>query len=133
MSNHQISSGADYAPTAQAEKVVGPGAFVFAAAYLDHGHIYGQTNGLKDSGATLKWVFDPDPAKVSAFVERNPEAQVAESYGQILADPDVRLVAAAAVPCQRADIGFQAMEAGKDYFTDKAPFTTLEQLAAARR
>ncbi|WP_372809196.1 Gfo/Idh/MocA family protein, partial [Pontiella sp.] len=72
-------------------------------------------------------------AKVSAFVERNPEAQVAESYGQILADPDVRLVAAAAVPCQRADIGFQAMEAGKDYFTDKAPFTTLEQLAAARR
>ena len=24
------------------------------------------------------------------------------------------------------------MEAGKDYFTDKAPFTTLDQLAAAR-
>lgn len=133
MSKHQISSGADYAPTAAGEKVVEPGEFTFASAFLDHGHIYGQTNGLKDAGATLKWVYDPNPERVADFVEKNPEAQAAESYEQILSDPEVRMVAAAAVPSERAGFGFQALEAGKDYFTDKAPFTTLEQLAEARR
>ena len=133
MSRHQIASGADYAPTAETEKVVKPGEFVFASAFLDHGHIHGQTNGLKDAGATLKWVYDPDPARLAAFQEKNPEAQAAESYEQILSDPDVQLVCAAAVPSERAGIGFQAMEAGKDYFTDKSPFTTLEQLEQARR
>lgn len=133
MSKHQISSGADYAPTADAVKVVEPGGFVFASAFLDHGHIYGQTNGLKDAGGTLKWVYDPDPAKVAAFVEKNPGVQVAESYDRILNDGEVRMVNAAAVPSERADIGFKALQAGKDYFTDKSPFTTLEQLEAARK
>jgi predicted dehydrogenase len=132
MSRFQVSNGAEYAPTAAAEKVVEPGGFLFAAAFLDHGHIYGQVNGLKDAGAALKWVYDPDPEKVTAFMEKNPEARAAGSYEEILADPEVRLVAAAAVPSERAAIGFRALEAGKDYFTDKSPFTTLEQLAAAR-
>jgi predicted dehydrogenase len=30
-------------------------------------------------------------------------------------------------------LGLRVMDAGKDYFTDKAPFTTLEQLASARK
>ncbi len=133
MSKVQIANGATYAPTATAEKVVQPGEFNFAAAFLDHGHIYGQTNGLKDSGATLTWVYDPDPKKIADFVEKNPEAQIAESYEQILNDDSVKLVTAAAIPCKRAEIGFAAMQAGKDYFTDKAPFTTLEQLDTAKK
>ncbi len=133
MAKVQIRNGADYAPTAEAEKVVEPGDFIFASAFLDHGHIHGQTNGLKDAGATLKWVYDPDPEKIASFLERNPEAKAAESYEQILDDPEIRLVAAAAVPSERAGIGLRALDAGKDYFTDKSPFTTLEQLAASRR
>lgn len=132
MPKHQIASGADYAPTAEAEQVVEPGEFVFASTFLDHGHIYGQTNGLKDAGATLKWAYDPDEKRLADFLEKNPEAQAAESYDQILNDPEVKLVCSAAVPSERAGIGFQALEAGKDYFTDKAPFTTLEQLERAR-
>ena len=31
----------------------------------------------------------------------------------------------------RGPLGVRVMEAGKDYFTDKAPFTTLDQLADA--
>ena len=50
-----IKDGANYAPTGEALKVVGPGEFCFASAFLDHGHIYGQTNGLRDAGATLKY------------------------------------------------------------------------------
>jgi len=133
MSTNQISSGATYAPTAEMEKVVEPGGFVFAAAFLDHGHIYGQVNGLRDAGGTLKWVYDPDPQKAADFLEKNPEAQIADSYSQLLEDPQVRMVAAAAIPNQRAEIGFQCLEAGKDYFTDKSPFTTLAQLEAARQ
>lgn len=132
MSNENIAKGATYAPTAKAEQVVAPGEFNFAATHLNHGHIYGQTNGLKDAGGTLKWVYDPDPEKVASFLEKNPEARVADSYLQILEDPEIRMVASAAIPNKRAEIGFQCMEAGKDYFTDKAPFTTLEQLETAR-
>ena len=33
---------------------------------------------------------------------------------------------------ERGPLGCRVMEAGKDYFTDKAPFTTLEQLSQAK-
>lgn len=127
-----IRDGANYAPTSQAEAVVSPGEFCFASAYLDHGHIYGQTNGLRDAGATLKYVYDPDPERVRKFCEAYPGVTVAESFEQILADPAIRLVNAAAIPDQRAAIGIRVLEAGKDYFSDKSPFTSLQQLDAVR-
>ncbi len=129
----QKSDGMNYAPQGQPRPVVKPGEFVFAAAYLEHGHIYGQCNGLVEAGAELRWVFDSDPAKVDAFRAKFPQARVARSLDEILADPDVRLVAAAAIPNERAAIGCRVMSADKDYFTDKTPFTTFEQLAEARR
>jgi predicted dehydrogenase len=125
--------GMNYAPTSRARPVVAPGEFVFAATALDHGHIYGQTNGLLEAGATLKWVYDPDPKKVEAYRAKYPQAQVARDEQEILQDPEVRLVAAAAVPCLRGPLGCRVMQHGKDYFTDKTPFTTLDQLAEARR
>ena len=128
----QIRDGATYAPSADMKKVVAPGEFVFAAAFLDHGHIYGQANGLLNAGATLTKVYDPDPRKVKEFTDRYPQARAVDDFDQILEDPDVRLVAAAAVPCERCAIGLRVLEAGKDYFTDKSPFTTLEQLESAR-
>lgn len=127
-----IKDGANYAPTSATEQVVAAGEFCFAAAFLDHGHIYGQTNGLCDAGATLKYVYDPDPARLQDFVATYPGVTVADSFEQVLADPAIRLVASAAIPDARAAIGIQVLEAGKDYFTDKSPFTTLEQLELAR-
>jgi predicted dehydrogenase len=59
--------------------------------------------------------------------------KVARALDEILADPEVRLVTAAAVTSERAALGVRVMRAGKDYFTDKSPCTTLEQLAEARR
>lgn len=125
--------GMNYAPQGKPAPVVRPGEFVIAAAALDHGHIYGMVNGLTEAGATLKWVYDPDPVKVSQFREKFPEARWAASLEEVLADPEVRLVAAAAVPSERCALGLQVMDAGKDYFTDKAPFTSLQQLESARR
>lgn len=128
----QKSDGMNYAPVGKAQPVVGRGEFKFAAIALDHGHINGMCNGLTEAGAELKWVYDPDPAKVAAFVKHFPQAQPARSEAEIFDDGEVRLVAGAAVPCDRCALGLRAIAAGKDYFTDKAPFTTLEQLASAR-
>ena len=128
----QKSDGMSYAPQGKPQPVVQPGEFRFAAAHLDHGHIYGQTNGLLEAGGEAKWVYDPDPAKVKAFQEKYPQAKEARSLDEILDDKEVQLVASAAVPCDRGPLGCRVMDAGKDYFTDKAPFTSLDQLAAAR-
>ena len=128
----QKSDGMNYAPQGKPSPVVKPGEFVFAAAHLDHGHIYGQCNGLLEAGAELKWVYDPDPKKVEAFLAKYPHTQVARSLDEILADDSVRLVSAAAVPCDRGPLGGRVMEAGKDYFTDKTPFTSLAQLDQAK-
>jgi predicted dehydrogenase len=113
--------------------VVKPGEFAFAAAFLDHGHINGQCNGLIEAGAELRWVYDPDPKKVEAFRAKFPQAKAARSFEEILDQPDIKLVAAAAVPSERGAIGCRVMEAGKDYFTDKTPFTAFDQLERARK
>ena len=63
----QKSDGMNYAPKGQAKAVCEPGEFRFAAIGLDHGHIYGECNGLIEAGGELAWVFDPDPKKVEQF------------------------------------------------------------------
>jgi predicted dehydrogenase len=125
--------GMNYAPKGKPNAVVEKGEFIFAAIALDHGHINGMCNGLVEAGGDLKWVYDPDPAKVQAFCKSFPQVKVASSEQEILNDPEVRLIAAAAVPSERGALGIRAMEHGKDYFTDKTPFTTLEQLEKAKK
>ncbi len=124
--------GLNYAPKGKAKPVCEKGEFPFAVAALDHGHIHGQTNGLIEAGGELRWVYDPDPKKVDAFREAYPQAQPVDSLERILEDSDIKMVAAAAIPCDRGPLGIRVMEAGKDYFTDKTPFTSLDQLKDAR-
>ena len=124
--------GMTYAPKGKPALVVGKGEFPIAAVALDHGHIYGMCNGLTEAGAELKWVYDPDPEKVAAFCRAFPQVNRTDSLEQVLGDPEVRLVAAAAVPSERCALGIRVMEAGKDYFTDKTPLTTLMQLENAK-
>jgi predicted dehydrogenase len=126
-------TGYDYAPKGKPQAVCQPGDFAFAAGALDHGHINGQCNGLIEAGGELRWVFDPDPLKVEDFQKRFPQVKVARSLDQILEDPEIQLIAAAAVPSERGPLGVRVMRAGKHYFTDKTPFTEMEQLAEARR
>ncbi|MEK3906989.1 Gfo/Idh/MocA family oxidoreductase [Oceanobacillus sp. FSL K6-0127] len=125
--------GMNYAPKGKPNPVVKAGEFPIAAAALDHGHINGMCNGLIEAGATLKWVYDPDPEKVQKFVEQFPEVEVASSLETILHDESIKLVAAAAIPSERSALGNKVIKAGKDYFTDKTPFTTMEQLEETKR
>ncbi|MEO6785898.1 MAG: Gfo/Idh/MocA family oxidoreductase, partial [Chthoniobacteraceae bacterium] len=94
---HQKSDGMNYAPVGKPSPVVKPGEFVFAAAALDHGHIYGQCQGLTEAGGECRYVFDPDAAKVEKFREKYPAAQPLRSMDEVLAQKDVQLVASAAV------------------------------------
>lgn len=123
----------DYEPTGKPGPVCTGDDFIIAAARLDHGHVYGQCEGLEQAGARVKWVYDPDPARIEAFRAKFPSARAARSLEEILGDSEVQMVAAAAVTSERGPLGCRVLRAGKHYFTDKAPFTTLEQLAEARR
>lgn len=122
------SDGMNYAPKGKPDPVVSKGEFKIAAIALDHGHIYGMCNGLTEAGAFVKWVYDKDPGKIAGFIKAFPEAKAAQSEEEILNDPEVKLVCSAAVTSLRASLGLRVMAAGKDYFTDKAPLTTLKQL-----
>ncbi|MEW4371894.1 Gfo/Idh/MocA family protein [Paenibacillus kandeliae] len=126
--------GMFYAPTTDYhnEPVCAPGEFVFAAVALDHGHIYGMCAELINAGGTLRWIYDSDPHRAESLQSKHPEARIAPSLETVLHDDEVLLVAAAAVTSERGPLGIRVMQAGKDYFTDKAPFTTLEQLVEAR-
>lgn len=130
MSN--VSDGMNYAPKGKPAPVVKEGEFGFSAVRLDHGHIYGMCNGLVEAGAELRYVYDPDPKKVEAFVKAFPGVKVANSEEEVFNDPETKLIAGAAITGERCALGLRAMEAGKDYFTDKAPLTTMEQLEAAK-
>ena len=124
--------GMNYAPKGKPMPVVPKGEFKFAAMALDHGHIYGMCNGLIEAGAELKWVYDPDAVKVAEFIKEYPNVRAASCETQIFEDPEVRLIAAAAVPSERCPLGLRAMDAGKDYFTDKTPLVSLAQLEAVK-
>jgi len=128
----QKADGMNYAPEGRPQPVCRAGEFRFGAVGLDHGHIYGMCNGLREAGGMLAAVYDPDPAKVEAFRRIYPDAAIARSEAEILEDPTLQLVAGAPIPCQRGPLGLRAMDHGKDFFTDKPPFTTLDQLEAAR-
>lgn len=125
--------GLNYAPKGKPNPVVNGDEFVFAAMALDHGHIGGMCNGLIEAGAKLKYVYDSNLERAEKFASNYPGAKVARSEEEVLSDPEVRLVAGAAITSLRAALGLRVMDAGKDYFTDKAPFTTIEQLEAAKK
>jgi predicted dehydrogenase len=124
--------GMSYAPVGKPAPVCKPGDFVISAVGLDHAHVYGQCRGLLEAGAAIKWVFDPDPEKTGSFAAAFPGVKTARSEDEVLQDPEVRLIAGAAVTSERCALGLRVMSHGKHYFTDKAPLTTLEQLAEAR-
>lgn len=98
----------------------------------DHDHIHGQLTRLQEGGARLVGYFEPDDALAAAFAARWPDAPRFAERDALLGRADVRAIACAAVPADRAAICVDAMWAGKDVLVDKPACTTLEQLATLR-
>ena len=105
----------------------------FSAIGLNHGHIYGQVNLLLRAGAELVSFYASEPELAGAFAGSYPEARQASSAQEILEDETIQLIVSAAVPDERGPLGVAVMRHGKDYMSDKPAFTTLDQLAEARR
>ena len=128
-----MADGMKYAPRAKAAPVVEKGAFKFGVIGLDHGHVVGMAHGLEDAGGELVAVYDPSEKNLSEFMAEFPSAEVAHSEDELLQRSDIQLITSAAVTADRGPLGLRVMDHGKHYFSDKAPFTTLEQLSDARR
>lgn len=105
----------------------------FSAIGLNHAHIYGQTNLLLRAGAELVSFYAPEEDLAAQYAQTYPQTQRVSDPRAILEDPTVQLVISAGIPCDRAPLGIQVMQHGKDYMSDKPGFTSLDQLAEARR
>ncbi len=127
------SNGQFYAPKGKAAPVCAKGEFKVGVIGLEHGHIYGMCNGLSEAGAEIGPVWDPDPAKVQGFLKAFPGARAAASEAEVLESRDLLMIAGAPIPCERGALGLKVMAHGKDYFCDKPPLTTLDDVAACRR
>lgn len=126
-------SGMNYAPEGKPCPVVGPGEFRVGVIGLDHGHIYGMNKGLREAGADICKVYDPDSAKAEEFVKQFPECEIVSSADAIYSDPTIRLISCASVASDRAAVGMKALDSGKDFFSDKPPFVRQEQVDEARK
>lgn len=105
----------------------------FAAIGLNHNHIYGQVEAVQRGGGEFVSFFAKEPELSAAFSKRFPQAKLARSAQEILEDKTIQLVVSAAIPDERAPLGIQVMQHGKDYMSDKPGIISLEQLAAVRR
>jgi predicted dehydrogenase len=105
----------------------------FSAIGLNHNHIYGQTNLLLRAGAELVSFYAPEPDLVAPYSQTYPQARLARSAQEILDDSTIQLVISAGIPCDRAPLGMEVMQHGKDYMSDKPGFTSLDQLAKVRQ
>jgi predicted dehydrogenase len=108
-----------------------PVPFTFSVAGLDHPHIYSMTQGLLDAGAQLVHVYDKNIDQSKAFVEKFRTGEVVSELSHIL-HSEVALVATSIVPSERCDLGIQVLEHDKHFLSAKAPFTTMDQLLAAK-
>ena len=105
----------------------------FGVVGINHNHIYGMSDQLLEAGAELVSFFAPEEDLAAEFGRRYPKARRAREKAEVLEDPDIALVASAAIPSERAPLGIEVMRHAKDYFSDKAAFTSLEQLEEAKR
>lgn len=105
----------------------------FSVIGLNHGHINGQTEAVLRGGGELVSFFAKEADLAAAFSKRFPQAKLARSEKEILEDKTIQLVVSASIPVERAPLGIQVMQHGKDFMVDKPGITTLEQLAQVRR
>lgn len=105
----------------------------FSVIGVNHGHIHSQVNVLLHAGAEFVSFHAPEPDLAAPFAATYPQARQARSAEEILEDNSVQMIVSAGIPCDHAALGVRVMQHGKDYMSDKPAFTSLEQLAEARR
>ena len=105
----------------------------FSVIGINHGHIYSMVDALVQAGAEFVSFYAKEPELVADFQAMHPAVPLAASPEVILEDDSIHVIASSIIPSERAPLGIRAMQQGKDYFVDKAGFTSLAQLAEARQ
>jgi predicted dehydrogenase len=67
------------------------------------------------------------------FASKYPQVLQSHNPEEILEDKTIDLVITSGIPNERAPLGIRVMQYGKDFMSDKPGFTSLEQLAEARK
>jgi predicted dehydrogenase len=105
----------------------------FSVIGINHGHIYSQVEAVKRGGGEFVSFYAKEPELVGAFAKRFPEARLTRNAEEILEDNSIQLVLSSIIPDQRASLGINVMQHGKDYMADKPGITSLEQLREVAR
>lgn len=105
----------------------------FSVININHSHIYGMTDAVIRGGGQLVSFYAKEPDLVAAFSKKYPSVKLAKSQEEVLHDPSTQLILSSDIPVNRAPLGIEVMQHGKDYLVDKPGITTLEQLAEVRR
>lgn len=104
----------------------------FAAIGFAHNHIFNLVDTLLAAGGQLISFYDTEPPRIAEFAARYPQAAQAPSISAILEDARIGVVVSAAIPIERAPLGIQVMQHGKDFLVAKPGVCSLEQLAQVR-
>lgn len=105
----------------------------FAVCGMSHDHIYGMVGAVTRGGGELVAAWGDEDDKLAAFAKRFPDVKMVKTQDEIIHDPGIQLILSSEKANERAGIGIRAMEAGKDFLSDKPGITTLEQLAEVRK
>ncbi len=104
----------------------------FAVIGIDHRHIFGMVDSLREAGGELAGFYDHGGLR-DWFVEKYPDAKRISDKRQILEDKSISLIVCAGIPDERAALGIEAMRHGKDFLSDKPGVTTLDQLVQVKK
>ncbi len=105
----------------------------FSVISINHGHIYGMVDAVTRGGGELVSFYAREPDLAVAFSKKYPSVKMAKNKEEILNDKTIQLVLSSDIPVNRAPLGIEVMQHGKDYLVDKPGITTLEQLAMVKK
>ncbi|MBX2924131.1 MAG: Gfo/Idh/MocA family oxidoreductase [Chitinophagaceae bacterium] len=105
----------------------------FSVIGINHSHIYGMADTVIRGGGELVSFYAKEPELVSSFSKKYPQAKLSRGQKEILEDASTQLILSSGIPVERAPLGIEVMQHGKDFLVDKPGITTLKQLAAVRR
>ena len=105
----------------------------FSVININHNHIYGMVDAVTRGGGQLVSFYAKEANLVAEFNKRYPQAKLAASKQEILEDNSIQLIMSSGIPVERAPLGIEVMQHGKDYLVDKPGITQLKQLAAVKK
>jgi predicted dehydrogenase len=105
----------------------------FSVININHGHIYSMVDAVVRGGGEFVSFYAKEADLVGAFAKKYPTAKLAKNKEEILEDKSIQLVLSSGIPIERAPLGIEVMQHGKDYLVDKPGITSLEQLKKVRK